>query len=128
MSQQVVRERRTFLSSGKLRTLATDLSVKAPENAHKSAHVLFAFNAEHLLRQALDELEDVCISAGLLNLLLGHLRLGFNSAQQNVETDSACIECRLLRHKSHVLAVFLDIELRNTLAIKLNNYLSISFR
>lgn len=48
--------------------------------------------------------------------------MGFSSTQKNVEADSASIECRFLRNKRNVLAVFLDVELRDVLAIKLNEF------
>lgn len=46
----------------------------------------------------------------------------FSSTQKDVEADGASIECRFLRDKRNVLAVFLDVELRDVLAIKLNEF------
>lgn len=48
--------------------------------------------------------------------------MGFSSTQKDVEADSASIERRFLRNKRNVLAVFLNVELGNVLAIKLNEF------
>jgi len=43
-----------------------------------------------------------------------------DSSKKNIETDCTSVECRLLRYKSKMLPIFLNVELCNIFSIKLN--------
>ena len=62
-----------LLTTGELQALATHMSVEA-------------------IWEGLDELEDVCVATGLLDLLLSHLLDGLACSKENVEADGARVE------------------------------------
>lgn len=64
----------TLLATGQLRTLTTNLGIEA-------------------LREGLDEIEDVCVSTSLFNLLLCDFRLRLDRTQKDVEANRAGIQC-----------------------------------
>ncbi len=72
-----------------------------------------------LLGKSLDELQDVCISAGCLNFLLCDFFNRLGCTKQDIEFNSASVESRFLGNQSQILAVLLNIEFCNLLAIKL---------
>ena len=89
-----------LLATRELRALATYMSVEA-------------------VWEGLDELEDVCVVTGLLNLLLCDLLNGLDGAKKDVKPDGAGVECGLLRDKGDLLAVLIDIGPRDRLLVKL---------
>ena len=70
------------------------------------------------LGQRSDEVEDIRIPTRRLDFLLRHLVVRFRRAEQNVESDCACVERRLLRHERNVFPVLLHIQLRDVLPIE----------
>ena len=66
-----------LLATGELRALATHMSVEA-------------------VWEGLNELEDVCVATGLLDLLLCDLLNGLDGAKKDVKPDGAGVECGLL--------------------------------
>ena len=73
----------------------------------------------YLLGKSLDELQDVRISAGCFDFFLCNFFGRLGCTKQDIEFNSASIECRFLGNQSQILAVLLDIELCDLLTIKL---------
>lgn len=93
-SNLIPRERkkkeRTFLSPRKLRPLATNFRVEA-------------------LRQTQDELQDVRIPSGGLELCLCDVFSRTSSAKKDVESDGSRVESRFLRHERNLLPIVLHV-------------------
>lgn len=81
-------ERHTLLSPRELRTLAPDLGVKAPVKK-RSARTHAKEVKENVLWQALNEVQDVSITARGLDLLLRDFRLRFGGTEKDVQSDRA---------------------------------------
>ena len=90
----------TFLATRELRSLSTDLCLEA-------------------VWETMDELEDVRISARLLDLFLRNLFGGLGSSEKNIELDGAIVQSWFLRHQSQMLSVFSDVQFRDLRIIQL---------
>lgn len=92
-----------------------------------------------VLGQRLNEVEDICITTGLFDFLLPHLRVGLGSTKQHVEPDRAGVQrlsygqftayalnkettYRFLRYQRHVFAQFRHIQRGDGIVIKLRKY------
>lgn len=58
----------------------------------------------------------------MFDLFLCHLLGRFHSTKEDIKADGAGIQRGFLRHKSDLLPVRLDIELRNLLTVQLKNH------
>lgn len=68
----------------------------------------------------MNELQDVRVTAGSFNFLLGNLFSGFDSTEEDVEFDSAGVKRGFLGHKSEMFSVFLNIQFGNSVPIELS--------
>ena len=102
LASQLTKDRKllTFLATRKLGTLAADLGIKA-------------------IRQRLDEVEDVGVTTRGFDLFLGYFICRLDRTEENVKANSSRVKCRLLRDQSNLLAVVLDVQLGDLLAIEL---------
>jgi len=73
------------------------------------------------IRERVDEVQDVGITACSLDFLLGDFFMRLDRAKENIEAHSAGVESRFLRNKRQVLSVFLNIELRDVLIVDQNS-------
>lgn len=72
-----------------------------------------------VLGKGLDELQDICVPARLFYLVVSDLLVRFDSAEEDVESNSAGVERGLLRNQCHVLAEFLYVQFRERMAVEL---------
>lgn len=73
-----------------------------------------------VLWQRLDKVQDIGVPAGVLDLLLRHLGCRLDRAEQDVEPYRPGVQRRLLRHERELLAVLLDVEVRDALLVELH--------
>lgn len=81
------------MTTGQLRALTTNVSVEAAVKNTLVSQSTSMKKRKNILRQALNEREDVRIPASLLKLLLSDLLVGFRGTEQDVEADGTGIEC-----------------------------------